>query len=643
MNLGKKKIFSFTLIPLFAVGFFLVPLTFSPLYQPRLGIAHGQQAAIITKQVMAQILGGATSGCSWTSVVDPATCIAAGANEVLAAAGYFTALGGITLNAAIEITVLNMGQFVNPSGGITKAWVILRDLANIGLIFGLLAIGIGTILQLSGYGMRELLAKLIIIALLINFSLFVTKAIINVSNAVAALAYQQINSSQGPCEKGVTSCLSDKFMEALKLPTIYNVKDAMAKNGAVAGMSPANIILAGIFGSIIFIVAGLVFLAGAILLIIRFVMLIFLMIVAPIAWASFILPDTKHLWSKWWSTLWRESIFAPAYLILLLATLWITQDTALSTVTGGVTSDYALAILGKDVSAFKVFIHFGIIMGFLVASLILAKMMGSTGAGAITGYGKKLAKNAGVYARRGAGAATFGLTGVIGRNTLGRYAYNKAQDEGGLKKKVAAGGMRGLVAKAQLGVASYGSKVSYDPRAIPGLRGLSKDVELGTATKGGYEATRKQQERANASYAKGLGKRNAPAYAENVLAQRTFFSTLFMRTAARRKAAEKILEPIKDRAKRKEIKLEQQKLKDELKGIEVELEEVELEPLISGMQQDPKQKVELESKRKTTLDALEEKEIELEELKDKATSRKDEEKDAKGKKQTGEEGEGKTK
>gem|GEM_PF-2689016 len=611
MTLSTKTIFSFILVPLFVAGLFLS--SFNP--------------------VLAQTEKRSTpAGCVSLTSLNPAACAAWVAVGMLTASGYLTWIGGLALNYAVDITILKMGDAVNSIEGIQYGWAVLRDIANIGLIFGLLAIGIGIILQISSFGSREILARLIIIAILLNFSLFITKAVVAVGNSFAIVAYSQLNSRTGNCTGG-TACISDKFVAALMIPTVYKsvaggeeVFNAEALNVPTA--DGWKIFLAGLFGSIFLIITGFVFLAGAILLIIRFVVLVLLMITAPVAWIAHILPTTDGLWKTWWSSLLKETFFAPAYLILLLITLYIAQDSALGSIAGGGREGGFAAMLSGKASSVALVVYFGIITGFMIAALILARKIGSYGSSAVTSFGQKLGKNAWSYARRGAGAATFGAAGLAGRNIIGRPAYNAVQKEGpgSLKAKVAQGGLRGLVAQAQLGAAKYASKASYDARALPGV----KDLGIGKPIKG-YEAVRKQQEKSYADYAKSLGKKNAPEYAKNVLEQPTFFSKLFMRTAARQKAAGKILEPLKDKAERKRIKKAQQALKDEMKQLDEELA-----PLLSGIQRDEPRKQQLQARRLKIVEELDDLDEELDELKEKATSRKEEDKDKGGKKEGGE-------
>jgi len=86
---------------------------------------------------------------------------------------------------------------------VTEAWEAVRDVANMAFIFVLLYIAIATILNLGDY--KKLLVNLVIVALVINFSAFFTKIIIDASNIVALGFYNAI--SAPPIEN---VCMYDK-------------------------------------------------------------------------------------------------------------------------------------------------------------------------------------------------------------------------------------------------------------------------------------------------------------------------------------------------------------------------------------------------------------------------------------------------
>ena len=76
---------------------------------------------------------------------------------------------------------------------IGDAWTIVRDLSNIFFILILLYIAIKTILGLGGSEVKKMIVQVIIMALLINFSMFFTKIIIDSSNILALVFYNKID------------------------------------------------------------------------------------------------------------------------------------------------------------------------------------------------------------------------------------------------------------------------------------------------------------------------------------------------------------------------------------------------------------------------------------------------------------------
>ncbi|MBU0999224.1 hypothetical protein KKG24_02855, partial [Patescibacteria group bacterium] len=75
---------------------------------------------------------------------------------------------------------------------VSQAWGIVRDLSNIFFILILLYVAIKVILGLGGSEVKKMIAKVIIIALLINFSMFFTQIIIDSSNILASIFYNKL-------------------------------------------------------------------------------------------------------------------------------------------------------------------------------------------------------------------------------------------------------------------------------------------------------------------------------------------------------------------------------------------------------------------------------------------------------------------
>ncbi len=319
----------------------------------------------------------------------------------------------ITLDYAVYYTVVTMGDFVKDLSAVGITWRILRDIGNIMLIFGFLAVGITTILNVDWYGGgKKMLPMLLISAVFLNFSLFISEAVIDTGNLFATQFYTQIKGGSIPSSPSVsqeaieTEGISNKIMGQLGLQTIYTagrVNTEVFKAG--------NTWLIGFMGILLFMTAAFVMFSLAFILIARFVILIFLIILAPIGFAGLAVPKLSSTASKWWSTLFEQTITAPVlFLMLYIALAIITDVSFLSGIcssSSGTTcsKDWTGFVNNNDLSGFSsMLLSFLVAMGLLLAVTVFAKKLSAFGAGMAT---------------KVAGALSFGAVSLGGRATLG--------------------------------------------------------------------------------------------------------------------------------------------------------------------------------------------------------------------------------
>ena len=84
---------------------------------------------------------------------------------------------------AIFQGVLTYNDFIN-AAAVVKGWAIVRDLCNMFFILILLVIAFATILRVEGYDIKKMVPKLIIMAILINFSKTICGLIIDAADLV---------------------------------------------------------------------------------------------------------------------------------------------------------------------------------------------------------------------------------------------------------------------------------------------------------------------------------------------------------------------------------------------------------------------------------------------------------------------------
>jgi len=394
---------------------------------------------------------------------------------------FFVFVAGTLLNLSVLETVIRFGVHFNTVEGIPAAWSTLRDLANIFFIFGLLTIAISTILGISGYGYKQLLSRLIIVALVINFSLFFTKFVIDTSNIFALQFYQgaSISSSDG------TEGIANTFMQHLGVTSIWDTENVLKTLNKLNYSETGGLglmFLYSIFTSIFLMITAFVFMFAAIMLIVRGVGFILLAILSPLAFAALILPKTKGLANQWWEKLWQYAIFAPFLLILF----WVIA-TIIPSITATFVPNNNAALLnsfspdpGERSESISMILNFIILITLMLASIIISNKMSMA-------FGKQATKLA--------GKATFGVLGAGGRTTFGR-AFSKLSQSEGLKEAATGGGAGGFAARLALRTTRAGAKASYDVRGAPGVAAGAKDLGiggLGKVQKGGYEAILKKQ------------------------------------------------------------------------------------------------------------------------------------------------------
>jgi len=258
---------------------------------------------------------------------------------------------------------------------VNLGWSIVRDLCNMFFIVIMIIIAFSTVLRIESYGIKKLLWKLIIVALLINFSLLICGALIDASQIL-------MSSFIVSGEKMSLTLAKGAFMHQ-----IFDKEWGITSYGW-------DILVKMLFGVAILFFACSIFAAISMLLVIRIVAIWLLCIFAPLAWAAHILPGTSSFAKKWWTTFLKYLAYGPTVAFgLFLTTLLINSggiekqvqisEASLSGLTGisGWLGGLALPLLNN------IFI---IVMLYIV--LIVARYLGISGASAVTGWATNVGK-----------------------------------------------------------------------------------------------------------------------------------------------------------------------------------------------------------------------------------------------------------
>ncbi len=326
-------------------------------------------------------------------------------------ASQFLILCGWLLDNAIRFTISR--DLYASLQVINTGWTTVRDFSNMFFIFALLYIAIKTILGLGGGNTKRWVANLIIAAVLINFSLFATKVVVDAGNVLAMGFWERMEMTPG----GGNPSAAQHLMQGLKVQTTVDTRDS---EGNTIGSDPLNRIIIKLGGTVVMLIGGYVFLAGAIMMIIRTVSLILIMISSPFAFLGFGLPVGGGFAQKWLKELIANTFVAPAYLAMLFIVITIVNGLDLNRLSNSEGTRMA-GVFSGDMGSFPIIYNFIIIIMLLLASLKVASAV-SEGAGS----------HAGNLARKGmggayAGAAAFG--GKAYRTTVGKYSAKQLENK----------------------------------------------------------------------------------------------------------------------------------------------------------------------------------------------------------------------
>ncbi len=357
-------------------------------------------------------------------------------------------IAGTVFNWVVIRTVFQFALYFGTSAGMLVAWGVLRDIANIALLFTFIFVGIATILNTSsveGYTAKKALPQLIIFAVLLNFSLFATQAVIDVANGFSSVfatyagqdkECNQATSSTAGGGQELAACanlgISSKILEAAGMHQIFPHGDQAGELFKQAAGAPYSYTVMLILLSLMVTVTAMVLLAAAIMLIIRVVVLSLLMVTSPIGFAGMAIPALHPIAKDWWHKLINQAFFAPLFLLMVFVSLKLVEglQSGQASIADAMLGNTGIA--GQTAAGnMQVVVVFMIVIGFMIGALMVAQKMGAYGAGFATNAASAvvfgaLTRGTNVIAGGASRAARIGIqkTG-LGNTGIGKVAVNR--------------------------------------------------------------------------------------------------------------------------------------------------------------------------------------------------------------------------
>ena len=239
-----------------------------------------------------EIAAAKNNGECWTVLggINPGNCFALGAAWI---GNFLTFIFGSLLYVASRIFDLSVNMSISNIGGLFNSeavrgvWQTMRDLANLSFVFILLYIALGTIFDFQAVksGTKRLVVNVIIVALLVNFSGFFVRVVVDATNILAYEFYSEMGGAAG----GVTGTqtIGKDLMQKLRLDK-YLVKEGETSTSEpqIEHLSITRVIAQTLGNIFIILTTAFVLLVASLLFVIRTIWLLFLYIISPVAVAA---------------------------------------------------------------------------------------------------------------------------------------------------------------------------------------------------------------------------------------------------------------------------------------------------------------------------------------------------------------------
>ena len=214
-------------------------------------------------------------------------------------------------------------QTGNTQGSLYAAWNIMRSIANIAfiIVFIIIIYSQLTNIQVSSYGIKKLMPRIIIAAIVINLSYIICAVAVDVSNI---LGYALQDVFNGMRDQILATGNTDNTASVLSWESVtgFVLSGGTAALAAGIGIGSAIVATGGTVTAAVFLLlpalVGLLLAILVVLLILaaRQALIVILVIISPLALVCYLLPNTEKWFKKWREVLMTMLIFFPAFSVV---------------------------------------------------------------------------------------------------------------------------------------------------------------------------------------------------------------------------------------------------------------------------------------------------------------------------------------
>lgn len=197
-------------------------------------------------------------------------------------------------------------------------WDVVRSIANIAFVIAFLIIIYSqlTATGLSNYGLKKLLPRLVVAAILVNISYWICAIAIDISNIIGYGIHDIFKGALAQVEP-VNQSLGDltwsNFFSFIMSGGTIAVGSILGTSAAVTAMAGLDVTGMALFVAPIAAGVFLIILVAMIILAARQALIILLILISPLAFVAYLLPNTEKWFERWRSTLFVLLFLFPGF------------------------------------------------------------------------------------------------------------------------------------------------------------------------------------------------------------------------------------------------------------------------------------------------------------------------------------------
>ena len=269
-----------------------------------------------------------------------------------------------------------------------QAWSFFRNVANIMFVIAMLFVIFSQItgFGIDNYGIKKILPKLIVTAIIVNFSYIICGIFVDLSNIIGE-GIKNILESVAGSTTTATEKLGDNVVGAINaLVGALATAGAAAGGLTIAGAAISNAVVSGSLLTVIFPIlafVGSALMAGffaMLMLGLRQALIIIMIVISPVAFVLYAIPNTNGLFKKWFQ------LFKTLLMLFPVFCFMVGGGFLVSNIIIKGSKDFFMTIIGGLIS---------IAPYFAVPSMTKNAMKGFDGAVASLGTLQQKANNAG--------------------------------------------------------------------------------------------------------------------------------------------------------------------------------------------------------------------------------------------------------